>query len=146
MQETKTDLELVSSTADVMVDFRDATLVCVEYSEECGFLISKDFSKDETDSSITLCDNCYVSGDGREIKLSSFERVIISCSQGIWSAVDAETVGIIPVQSSIPFPLIPIATHGFKWFQEQIAGGSHLTVWNHLISRFKSCEHPTPPN
>lgn len=144
MERTKPELDLLTSTSEVTVDFRDATLVCVEYASRCGFLISRNLSTSDLDSSITLGDTLYLSGDGQSFKLASFDRIIVSSLNGIWTAVDTDTIETIPVPSSTPYPLIAISDHGFDWFRNEIASESYSSVWNHLLLKFKSSELPSP--
>jgi len=57
MASTLEELEVISSTAEITVDFRDATIVCVEFDGVCGFLISRTLAKDEATTSIFLGDS-----------------------------------------------------------------------------------------
>ncbi|MEM9017014.1 MAG: hypothetical protein AAGC68_08365 [Verrucomicrobiota bacterium] len=142
MRSTETSLESISHVADVTVDFIDAAITCLEFSSVCRFLISRDLSRDDEDCSITLGDSCHFHGDGHSFGFSCHPRVILSNAHGYWTAVDTDTIEVLPHPSSTPYPLIPISTHGFQWFRDQLSSGAYAKTWNHLCTRFENADPP----
>lgn len=144
MEPTEPFLEREGSVAEIAIGFQDATVICLEHSTQCGFLISKDYAGDPLGRTVELGNSTYFFGDGQTFGAMLFRRIIVSCADDTWMAVDADSVRVFPIPSKVPYPMIAISNHGFQWMTESLADHRQLGVWRHLKTRFERFDLPEP--
>lgn len=139
----KAQTKAISRVCEFEIGIDESIVVLLERQERTGYLIAEEYARGELPSQITLKNALSFSVGEDDFETDLVQEVLISCPSEIWTAVDVDTIELIPCPALQAYPVLFISSHGFKWMFHKVYYDDCEPLAKHLEERFHSVDFTT---